>query len=595
MVALTDTQKKVITATGHVLVKGGPGSGKTTACIIKAAEITECQLQPGQQVLFLSFARATIARVMEAIEEQKQILPEHKRLIAVQTYHAFFWRLLKTHGYLLGLPRRLLILVPQNEAIALSTIRSDYDDEEKQQREKNEQRRLAFEEGRVCFDLFAHFVGKILHESSRIRKLVSSMYPFVILDEFQDTNEDQWHVVKAIGDKSILTALADPEQRIYDWIGADPERLNHFRAEFKPAEFDLGEENHRNRATEIRLFGDHILKGSFRDGDYNGIECIIYEANPNQAWTKLVTCTLQARKRLLESSRPDWSLAVLVPTRRMTRLVSDTFTSPPAGLPEIYHTAVIEMEGVILAAEIIAFLLEPDTNGNHFSRFVDLLCDFFRGKGGDSPNKTDLMEAERIRNAHLDYTDRLVKGQPIRANSLLIPAVDVYLQTRSEVLSGNPERDWLTIRGILERGSCNRLKTVAEEVRNLRLLRRGNHLRQALTQAWRDNGAYQNALEIVRQTFIQEHLAMPYRPETGVIIMNMHKAKGKEFDEVIVFDGWPRFNKRKMVANPDRIVRANAHKFNSEQVRQNLRVSVTRGRLRTTILTPRQDPCILLP
>jgi len=77
------------------------------------------------------------------------------------------------------------------------------------------------------------------------------MYPYIILDEFQDTSADQWRVVQALGVGSTLIALADPEQRIFDFIGADPERLNHFKAAFAPAVHDLGGDNHRSRGRRL--------------------------------------------------------------------------------------------------------------------------------------------------------------------------------------------------------------------------------------------------------------------------------------------------------------------------------------------------------
>ena len=70
---LTEKQLEIMAAQGHLLVTGGPGSGKTTVSILKAAEIAKQHLGPGQKVLFLSFARATVSRVVEAIEYEQQI------------------------------------------------------------------------------------------------------------------------------------------------------------------------------------------------------------------------------------------------------------------------------------------------------------------------------------------------------------------------------------------------------------------------------------------------------------------------------------------------------------------------------------------
>jgi DNA helicase II / ATP-dependent DNA helicase PcrA len=603
VVNLSKAQQEIMNASGHLLVTGGPGSGKTTVSILKAARIARESLLPDARVLFLSFARATVSRILEVLDEDRQISVAEKKCIEVDTYHSFFWRILKAHGYLIGLPRRLSILTPPNEAIALSAIRSEYiatsklsdaEKAEKLQRENAERFRIAHEEGRICFDLFASSVGKLLHGSDRLRKLQATIYPFIILDEFQDTNASQWRVVEALGMNSTLIAVADPEQRIFDFIGADPARLDHFREAFRPTEFDLSTDNHRSMGTEIALFANDVLKGKFGANSYNGIDLYMFESNLNQALSLLTTQTMKARNRLIKSGRKRWALAVLVPTKRMTRLVSDAFRGPQGTLPAIAHSAAVDMEAAILAAEIIAFLMQSSTGGIHFQQFVGLICSYFHGKGGDTPSKENLNEAKRIR-AALDKCLLMTNaGKPTPKNSVLVAIQDVYDQTRALKLVGDPDTDWIAVRAILEKGDCSRLNEIAIEVRNVRLLDRGSQLRQALSLDWRTNGTYRNALTITRQAFIQEHFATARKPESGVVVMNMHKAKGKQFDEVIIFEGWPRRVKSAIVSNPDRIVRSNSLVGELSQARQNLRVSVTRAKMRTTILTPKDDPCVLL-
>ena len=147
------------------------------------------------------------------------------------------------------------------------------------------------------------------------------MYPVIILDEFQDTNSEQWRVVQALGEFTTLIALADPEQRIYDWIGADRERLDHFRAAFTPAEVDLSTDNHRSAGTDIGVFGNDILKGILREEPYVGVQIYVYPPNTDQAFSGLVTTTYKARKRLVDAGVKEWSLAILVPKSSAPRLL----------------------------------------------------------------------------------------------------------------------------------------------------------------------------------------------------------------------------------------------------------------------------------
>lgn len=601
---LTKVQKEILETEGHQLVTGGPGSGKTTVSILKAAKIARNSLQHGQRILFLSFARATVSRVIEAINEEKQISRKEKALIDVDTYHAFFWRILKTHGYLVGLPRRISILTPPNEAIALSSLRSEYEKEsklstldkiEKNLREVAELKRLALTEGKVCFNMFATKVGELLHGSNKVRNLISTAYPFIILDEFQDTNREQWNVIKALGVDSTLIALADPEQRIFDFIGADPERLAHFKNEFHPSIHDLLKDNHRSKGTDIALFGNDILSGRFSKPKYDGIGVVAFPPNENQAFSNLIVQVLQARERLIKSGKHDWSLAILVPTKKMTRLVSDAFHRPFGSLHPISHFATIDMDGPILAAEIVAYLLQQNSHNMAFDELVDLMCNYYQGIGGSHPTKKALNTANTLRSALTKWHANIVAGKPPPGKNVLKEIATTHQATTILKLSGDPDKDWRMVRASLDASNCPHLKKISDDVRNIRLLERGTQLRQSLIQDWLDNGAYKNALNITRRAFIQEHFSTTQKPETGVLVMNMHKAKGKQFDEVIIFEGWPRRVKRKIVANPDRILNNNLRTRDMSQARQNLRVSITRAKNRTTILTPQDDPCILLP
>ena len=599
---LSQNQRDILNASGNLLVLGGPGSGKTTTAILKADKLVENRTLSTQKILFLSFARPTVSRVMEAVKQHPSLTEETRRYIDVDTYHAFFWRIIRTHGYLLGLPRRLSILSPAEEAVSLSEIRSDYAAKknlsnakraEKELREKKEQKRLAYKEGKVCFDLFADIAADLLKRSRKIRQLVSLAFPTVILDEFQDTNAGQWNVVKELGENSILIALADPEQSIYDFIGADPERINQYREYAKPREFTLGNANYRSEKTDIVKFGNDVLQGKFRRfQEYKGIQIIDYPPNKNQAPHALKIQIYSARERLIKQRGNSWSLAVLVPTKKLMRQVSEVLSQTE---PEIRHYAAIDVEGAILAAEILAFLLQPKLPEENIRELLGLLGNFFRGKGGDTLTAGAIEEVRRIERATEKVVECENTGKKLPQNSILHPILAVYQECRNLKFLGNPEKDWSTVRDILQNSDCKRLRQVAEEARNIRLLGRGTQLREALSQAWRETGAYTDALNIVRKSLAQEHFARSRKPETGIFVMNMHKAKGHQFDEVIIFEGWPRRNRRIIMSNFDRIVRGNRRENDSSYARQNLHVSITRAKSCTTIMTPRNDRCILLP
>ncbi|EKC7897151.1 UvrD-helicase domain-containing protein, partial [Pseudomonas aeruginosa] len=100
---ICERRQTILDEDGHLLIVGGPGSGKTTIALQKATKIIAAGLQPGQSILFLSFSRAAVARVAEA----SSLLVDKtvRSQLSLQTFHSFCWSLLKSHGYLLGSPK----------------------------------------------------------------------------------------------------------------------------------------------------------------------------------------------------------------------------------------------------------------------------------------------------------------------------------------------------------------------------------------------------------------------------------------------------------------------------------------------------------
>lgn len=96
-----------------------------------------------------------------------------------------------------------------------------------------------------------------------------------------------------------------------------------------------------------------------------------------------------------------------------------------------------------------------------------------------------------------------------------------------------------------------------------------------------------------RQESVQGHFFNVGTKAICVVVVNMHKAKGKQFDEVIIFEGWPRRVRGQIVRNPHRFVRGNTE-GEATSARYNFRVRMTLARSSTTIMTPENDPCAIL-
>jgi DNA helicase-2/ATP-dependent DNA helicase PcrA len=579
MIEWTKESTELMGCPGHALVLGGPGCGKTTMALLKAGqEIANKRLKSRQRILFLSFARATISRIEQ--HAKTLLSAENRGELEINTYHGFTWGLIRSHGYLLTSGRPIRLLPPPQGASALATIAGE-------PAKNAEKQRLFTDEGLLHFDLFAKSAADLLRRSNNVRALVCSVYPIIILDEFQDTNTDEWNLIQQLGTKSTLIALADPDQRIYEFRGASPTRIPDFIKAFDPKQFDLSASNHRSTGTDICVYGNDLLKGANKGKTYQQVRIQEYRFRKgNGLHLELKIAAWNRRKVLIDAGVVDWSLAILVPTKSLMLEASQyldavqTFETGKKA-PQVKHEVAIETAGPALAAVVIAGVLSGGSAATDIAqRLILELCQHMKGrKGNDGPSQQQLVLAECL-NSYVQTG--VIKGSKRKA---LAQACLKIGEARMQLkLSGEPEQDWLKMRELFANAATAELEMIAHDARFLKFLHKGATLRARLAELWRSTGGYGGAVQAVQDALVQEHFSSSSQEFRGIHVMTIHKSKGKEFDEVIIYEG----------AYQSRILRTNSTDREKAQALLSLRVGVTRAKKFTTILTPKQDPCPFL-
>ena len=102
----------------------------------------------------------------------------------------------------------------------------------------------------VDFGDLINLMLQLLENFPDVRQRYASRYRHVLVDEYQDVNEAQYRLVKAIaGDHRNLTVVGDDSQAIYGWRGADVRYILQFEQDFSECTTVRLEQNYRSTQT----------------------------------------------------------------------------------------------------------------------------------------------------------------------------------------------------------------------------------------------------------------------------------------------------------------------------------------------------------
>jgi DNA helicase-2/ATP-dependent DNA helicase PcrA len=245
---------------------------------------------------------------------------------------------------------------------------------------------------------------------------------------------------------------------------------------------------------------------------------------------------------------------------------------------EIRHQVLFDETGALLSSRVVAFLLEPRHKSDELidlSIALYLLSEIESAKG----TKTSLKKFQSLQNAATQADG----GSLPRSTRLVRGLLDSLHLMRSAILTGDPKKDWLQVRKILRITRVDELKAVDNAVQYLMAFNRGKKISESLSETWRENGEYRNARAILDKALSEIQLFSDDTDTRGIHVMTLHKAKGKEFDAVIIFD---ESRISPLLYGNERPPHTRCRKL--------LRVGITRAKHHVLLLTDRYNPTPLL-
>ncbi|MEV4201093.1 ATP-dependent helicase [Micromonospora globbae] len=283
--------------TGNAAVVAGPGAGKTEFLAQRAAYLLQTGICPWpQRILAISFKRDAAANLGRRVTAR---VPEHAHRFASMTFDAFTkglidrfasalpgdWRM--TNGYevsfpserdieaFLGniIPAAPLTLRPQVASLRAGRFIADTvgswdlpvrlptgepaDAMAYAALEWWREHYLRPGKAYVDFVMLNRLAELLVRCVPKLRRALRLTYPFVFVDEFQDTTSAQFSFLASVfADGPTVTAVGDSKQRIMGWAGALPKALQRFTEAFGATPYRLTW-NFRSSDTLVQL--QHVI------------------------------------------------------------------------------------------------------------------------------------------------------------------------------------------------------------------------------------------------------------------------------------------------------------------------------------------------
>ena len=363
---LNPQQHEAVTSpTRQILVLAGPGSGKTRVLTQRIAYLVyEQQVNPGN-ILAVTFTNKAAREMRGRLE---RMLGKGVGALWLGTFHSICARILRREAEVLPFDANYVIMDADDQKSIVKRVLKDLNLDDKlyppnamhaiisdaknhltsandfsARTYREEVAKRIYERyestlrssNAVDFDDLLLWTVKLFEEHPDIRKRYSKRFEHVLIDEFQDTNQAQYDLIKHFSSHHhSLFAVGDEDQSIYRWRGADYHNIIRFEKEYPKTSKLLLERNYRSTQNILDAAQAVINQNTARTpkklfskrGSGNSI--ILNDTVDDHAEAAYVVGDIMDR---IAAGEGKGSFAIMYRTNAQSRLFEDAFLR--SGLP----------------------------------------------------------------------------------------------------------------------------------------------------------------------------------------------------------------------------------------------------------------------
>ncbi len=350
---------------GPLVVFAGAGSGKTRVITYRVAHLIAAHDVAPWRILAVTFTNKAAGEMQERL---LGLLGDRGTAVQVGTFHATCARFLRRHGETLGISKDFTIYDDQDQLALVKRVLRDLGLDEKRYQPKAVAGRInrakqevqgpesletpdpwtevvcrvyeAYEErleqtNALDFGDLIFRTVKGLEADESFREALVGRFSHVLVDEFQDTNQAQFRLVRSLSEgHRNLCVVGDDDQSIYRWRGADRRNILDFRASFPDATLVKLEQNYRSTQRILRAANAVIARNVDREpkelwtANDEGDAVLVVRTMDERDEARLV---LRGVQELLAQGYRTSDIAVFYRTHAQSRVIEEALRSANIG------------------------------------------------------------------------------------------------------------------------------------------------------------------------------------------------------------------------------------------------------------------------